>query len=471
MLFIYPGNVDGEHPLGLLYLSSVLKKAGHETDLFHLTPYKTEQIIGKGLLSTSHMLKKVETFKPDIVGFSVSSSEYLLCLDWARKIKDKFDIPIIFGGPHPTVDPLGTLSEKHVDMICVGEGEEALVELLNAIENGKNITKIKNIWVKKNGHIYRNTLRPLIENIDALPYPDRDLIEIEYLNNKWNGASFMTSRGCPFQCSYCINHFLQKLYKNKGSYVRYRNVRNVIDEIKYVIEKYKIEKLTFIDETFSFNKKHIIELCKIYEKEVGLPFVCQTRANVVDKKIFLALKNAGCEIVHIGIESGNEFIRNSVMNRNMNEESILNAFKLAKEVGLRTSAYNMVGLPYETESMIWDTIKLNREAKPDETLCTILSPFKGTELEKVCRENKWIKNDISESYYTEMTHEIPTISCEDVISYQQLFQLYINLPEKYFPLINSLRKGLALTAKNKTTRRIVFQLNRILDPVIIKLLK
>jgi radical SAM superfamily enzyme YgiQ (UPF0313 family) len=280
----------------------------------------------------------------------------------------------------------------------------------------------------------------------------------------------MTSRGCPFQCSYCINHFLQELYKNKGSYVRYRKVRNVIDEIKYTIEKYNIKKLTFIDETFSFNREHMINLCKIYEKEIGLPFICQTRANVVDKKVFLALKNAGCEIVHIGIESGNDFIRNKVMNRNMNEESILNAFKLAKEAGLRTSAYNMVGLPYETEDMIWDTIRLNRKANPDETLCTILSPFKGTELEKVCRKKGWIKNEISESYYTEMIHKIPTMPCEDIISYQQLFQLYVKLPERYFSFINGLRRLSAYTAKNKTTRRISFQLNRMMTPTIVKLL-
>jgi len=330
-------------------------------------------------------------------------------------------------------------------MICVGEGEMALLELVSKIEKGDDYTQVQNIWVKKNGQITRNPVRPLLQDLDSLPYPNRSLLDKRYIYNETNGTNFITGRGCPYLCTYCINANLQKLYRGKGKFIRFRKVWSVIDEIRQVKERYNIKKVTFSDDTFTLNKKRSIKFLRAYRQEIGLPFLCQTRVELVDKELLKELKKAGCVSLDMGIESGNDFLRKEIMNRKMSKDQIVMAFRLAREVGIKTASFNMIGVPFETCKTIRETIEVNRSAKPESILCTIFMPFEGTKLGNICKENGWIKNSPTElpEYYYDSVLSLPTISRRELISYQRFFNVYVQTEDKYDWLIDFFRLAYA----------------------------
>lgn len=172
------------------------------------------------------------------------------------------------------------------------------------------------------------------------------------------------------------------VYHGKGRYVRFRSAREVIAEIKDVKSRFGVSRVTFYDDTFTLNKGRILQFCQIYAREVALPFQCQSRPNALDKEVCLALKAAGCESVHIGLEAGNDRLRNEVFKRNLSREQILSPLSEARAAGLRTASFNMVGVPFETEQTIWETIKLNRIARPDVLCHTIFMPLADRRLNR-----------------------------------------------------------------------------------------
>lgn len=437
ILFIYPGKLGGELPLGVLYLSAMLKAHGHETSLFtvcgpewHLRLYPYTKLL---------LRRKLREFSPQLVCFGVvCSTEFQLCLELARVVKRCSNLPIILGGPHPTVDPEGALADEAIDMVCVGEGEQALLELVERIGAGQDAAGVRNIHFRKNGALVRNEARQP-GDVNTLPVPDRGLVDVRDLLGAANGANFITGRGCPYRCSYCVNPRLQQLHQGKGPFVRLREIRAVIDEIVSAKERYGIRKVTFSDETFTLSKRRVLEFCAAYRKDVGLPFLCQTRANHLDDEICRALKAAGCESVNIGIESGNDHIRNEVLKRGMSRETIVKAFASARAAGLRTGAFNIIGLPFETEGTIRETIELNREVRPDTALCTMFMPFKGTELRDLCEKNGWLEGENNDSYYRCFVLRLPTVDTRTIYAYQLLFDLYVNADKESLPRLDQIR--------------------------------
>ena len=379
ILLSYPAHISGEQPLNVMYISAVLKKERHIVDFFEFARFKYNFLGDRFRDIKKAFCDKVRTFQPNLVGFSSMTPNYGISVELTKLAKQiKKDTKVIFGGIHSTVDPEGTIRERTIDFICIGEGEEAIVELARGLENKRNVTHINNIWAKIEGKIYRNTVRPLIQDLDSLPFPDRDIVDPIYLHNPFIGTNFITSRGCPFPCSYCQNKYLMEIYKNKGKFVRYRSMENVIDEIKVTADKFKIKRVTFSDEIFTLNQKRTLDFCEIYGKEIKIPFVCQTRPSHFDKVIAEALKEAGCVHVSMAIESGNDKLRNKVLNRNIGRDEIIKAFAIAKEYGIRSGCFNMIGIPGLTEKTIWDTININRDIQPDCMFTTIFTPFRGT---------------------------------------------------------------------------------------------
>ena len=430
VLFVHPHRIYNEVPLGLLYLSSVLKEQGHETRLLSLNSCRVSAGDTLQTALEKNLQEQLTGFKPDMVGFSVMSTAVNMCLRLACIAKERGCF-VIFGGPHPTVDPEGTISQKAVDAVCIGEGEHALLELVTRLNKNENITNIQNIWVKNQDRVHRNGMRSLIHNLDSLPFPDRDLLDLGSLDPKsmkFKGANFVTGRGCPYKCSYCINAHLQTLYRGNGDFVRFREIPAVIAEIKYVVEKFKPSKVIFSDEIFTLKKQRLIAFCEAYAREVALPFYCQSRANTIDEEVAASLAAANCELINIGIESGNEYIRNTILNRKMSESTIKNAFRLLQKVGIQTGTFAMIGMPFESEAMIRETIKLNRKVRPDLLHCTIIMPFKGTQIRQVYEENGWLGIEPTDSYYSQVTQKLPDISPSKLLAYQRLFDLFIYAP-------------------------------------------
>ena len=443
VLLVYPGYIVREQPLNILYIASAVKNAGHKTRLFEITPYRKKPLWGDQYrIIKKKYLETLTTFKPDLIGFSVMSVNYKIATILARLSKKTFpEVPVIFGGIHPTIDPQETIEEDCIDLICRGEGEDSITELLSSLEKGDNFTSIEGLWVKSNGKIYRNPIRPLVNDIDYIPFPDREVLRPSNLQAELYGVNLLSSRGCPFPCSYCQNKFLMELYKGKGSFIRYRSIENVFAEIDEIIHKYKTKRLSFSDESFTLNKKRLKEFCTKYKNKYNIPFLCQTRPDLIDEETIITLREAGCDFINMAIEAGNPKIRNQILKRNIPNKKIIEAFNLAHKYGIKTGSFNMIGLPEEEISTIWDTINLNKLIKPERIMCTVYMPFHGTELGEKCLKTGWLENPIddSEIYYTYISIKHPSISGKTLFGYQGFFDYYVRLSPSIYWLINFFR--------------------------------
>jgi len=364
--------------IGVMQLSAVLKSRGHSCKIVYS---KDKDIINI-----------IEKYSPGLIALSCSTIDFDMVLDAARKIKNKFNIPTILGGPHATFYPEAVM-EECIDIICRGEGEHALLELADAIDKGKNITKIKNLWVKKNGRVFRNVVRPLINNLDSLPFPDRDFYQKEYRMS--SVMIFLTSRGCPYECTFCFNSKAKSMYKNKGKYIRRRSVENIISEILEAKEKHNIKTVIFIDDVFTLDREWVVKFCRKYKKTIRLPFSIETRADLIDESLVKELKDAGCFSVEIGVETGNEKTRNTVLEKNLSDKEIENTAFLLKKHGIGVSTYNMLALPGETLEDSLKTVVFNIKLKPDHAHFNLFQPYAGLQLTKYgINKNFFSENDI-----------------------------------------------------------------------------
>ncbi|MBN1274203.1 MAG: B12-binding domain-containing radical SAM protein [Candidatus Aminicenantes bacterium] len=443
VLLVYPGYIVREQPLNILYIAAAVKASGHQTRIFEITPYRKRPLWGdQYAVIKNEFLKAVRDFQPDLAGFSVMSVNTKISFMLATLLKEEFPrVPVVFGGIHPTVAPEETIREKSVDIICRGEGEETITELLETMEAGGDITGIQGLWVKKEDKIHKNPLRPLIQNINNLPFPDRALLRQSRLNAELYGVNVVTSRGCPFPCSYCQNKFLMDIYKGKGAFVRYRNLDNIFSELDEIIKTFHPSRFSFSDESFTLNKDHLRAFCKEYPKRYSIPFLCQTRPDLVDEESLRLLRNAGCDFMNMAIEAGNPRIRNQILKRNISTSKIIEAFRLARKFGIRTGSFNMIGLPDEDMDTMWDTINLNRILQPERIMCTIFMPFQGTELGERCLADNWLISPIddSEVYYSYVSIKHPRFSGKTLFGYQGFFDYYVRLSPTWYPLIHALR--------------------------------
>ena len=361
--------------LGVMYLSSLLKSKGHEVDCF------IEH--GQGI---DKLVKEVARFNPDIAGFSCTTGVHQWSLRVANQLKKiRPDVKVVFGGPHPTFFP-EIIEESAIDMICRGEGEYALLELAHCLDERKNLSTIENLWVKKNGQIFRNDVRPLIENLDELPFPDRDLYVRKYPFLHKSQKVFMVGRGCPFSCAYCFNHAFKKLYHDKGRFVRYRSPENIIAEIKEVKARSPFRTVYFQDDTFGLEKNWSLEFLNRYRNNIDLAFICLLRADLVDEVFIRSLKSAGCQRAFFGIETGSQDLRTMILKKKVSDQQIFEAARLLRKYKIKFRTYNMLALPNETLEDAFQTVRLNIKIKTDYPWSSLFQPFPGTELTEFARE-------------------------------------------------------------------------------------
>jgi radical SAM superfamily enzyme YgiQ (UPF0313 family) len=433
ILFINPSLILGNWMhMGIASLSAYLKQHDHKVELYDAGKKVRREWIGYHFNDEENMLQKIRDFNPDIIGITTMTSNFKFVVQLSRVIKKHFNTPIILGGPHPTTNPDDAISEKSIDMICIGEGEEAILEIMKKIDKGERFDHVKNVWIKNRDKVIKNPVRTLIKDLDKLPFPDRYLFEDD------DREQFMAGRGCPFNCSYCINHRLIRLYAG-NPFVRYRGIDNIFKEIKEVDKKKRIEKLAFIDETFTLDKKRVTEFCNRYSEEIGIPFSVQTRANVMDKDIATSLKKAGCYMILIGIENANDKIRNVILRRNMDKEQIRNAFRIAKRAGIQTFAFNMLGVPGETRETFLETVKFNKELHVDQIQYSIYFPFKGTDLGDMCFEKGYVKEEPERDYFIKSFLNLPTMNGNMIDTYITVLPLYYHLPEKMYYFVDMIR--------------------------------
>jgi len=415
--------------LGPMYLSSSLKKAGHQCNIK----------VGKKMDDFTEAINKVS---PDIIGFSSVTGSHNWAVNIASEVKKKFNLPTIFGGPHPTFFP-DFINESSVDMLVRGEGEETMVEILDCLESNRSFEKIPNVIFKDNrGAVISTEVRHLKANLDDLPFPDRNLYnEDKHLMDR-NTFCVITSRGCPYNCSFCFQDGWQDLYKGKGKIVRLRSIDNVIAECAEIKERYNPQAFNFKDDVFGLKKSWLYEFLERYKKEIGLEFLCLVRADVVgtDPEYAQRLADAGCKMVCIGIESGSEKTRNLLLNKRLDDNKILKSAEYLHKVNIKFLTLNMLGLPGESYEEAKKTVELNMKIKADYPWCSLFLPLPGTKLAEYAVNHGYLDSGYQQdtdqkSFYTPSTMNSPEI--KKIENLQRFFQTAVLWPWSY-PILKRL---------------------------------
>lgn len=356
-------------PLGIAYLSAALGRAGHDSEVAAL-----------GDMPRQHKLLK--DFKPDILCLSLVTGQHDLFFRAARQIKKEHPhIHVFAGGPHPTFYP-ECIHEDGVDAICRGEGDRALPAMVQALKGGGRLPGgLPNWWIKNpDGSVSTGDVDPLIDDLDSLPYPDRDIFDRALGDMKRVTSYVMTSRGCPYRCSYCFNHAYNKLYKGKGLPCRRRSVANVIKEIALLRKRYPLQIVVFQDDTFNLSTPWLEEFTEQYPREISIPFHCHLRADLLNEATAALLKRAGCLSVKLGLESAEEPVRNGILNRSMSLEQFEHACMLLHKNKIRFATENILAIPGSTLDDDLSTYEVNRRVRPQHSFATLMQVYPLTDI-------------------------------------------------------------------------------------------
>ena len=419
-----------EDKLGVLFLIAYLKDNGHNAEVF---------------IEKRSWLDEVKAFHPDLIGFSCLTGGHLWVQSRAEHIKKEkeWDTPIIVGGSHATFFPQ-LIKHPCVDFICRGEGEYALKELLDKVENGEDLTSIQNIWAKRNGQIIENDVRPLIPDLDLLPLPDRTHYDKYPFLKKNPHKRMIASRGCPFNCTYCYNSALKSLYKNKGKLVRRRSVENVLREILLLQQDCGWKTLEFVDDAFLGDKEWFLRFAEAYRQQVNLPYTCFGIAHNIDEAVADALEQSCCKCVEFGIEAGSERIRKEIYKKRVSTSDIVRGAELLHQRGIEFLTFNMVGAPSETLEEMGETIRLNQQIKTDYPWCSIMQPYPGTEIFNYCLEKGLVDQDTEIESFTYFEKSI--LRQENLQTIKNVQKLFFLLAK--WPFLNRFYKTLATLPLN-----------------------
>lgn len=379
------------YPNGIGSLTAFLKKYGFQIKVFVLN--KSRHLSG---------LKKVlQEYQPHLVGFSGASSQFPYIDKMARLVKQWKDIPVICGGFHAMLVPEEILNTSVIDAVCVGEGEKAVLEYAEALRDNRDHKNTKGIWFKYKGEIIKNDYQEFIQDLDSLPFADRSIMDYQEDIDENMGTIFLVAgKGCSYnQCAFCSNPTFSR--RGKGTYARMRSADNVLGEIAQLEEKYKFEHIYFRDDTFTWNRQWALEFCRKYGERFKYPFDILTHAECLDRDLTDSLKKANCCCVWVGIDSGNDYIRNKVLKKTAAKEKIIEVCDDLHSAGIKVMTTNMVGLPYETPVLFQDTIDLNKriyrsnlsfsQASGIGPNIFVFGPFPGTEAYRICERENWLK--------------------------------------------------------------------------------
>lgn len=478
VLFLYPNlYMMNMMPPAIGVFSALLKQKGIEVALFDTTYYPWDhanmavagQGVGKFELSSdkrkeltlqvrpfnlaergirpkpTDMVEDfkhlVDTFRPDLIAVSVVEDTYPQGLYLLNQIKDR-EIPTLVGGVFPTFAPHIAIEEEAVQMVCVGEGEGALVELCEKMALGLDYSDVKNLWIKdRNGQVKRNPQRPVV-NLDDLPIMDFEIFEENRIYRPMAGTVYRmipieTHRGCPYTCTYCNSPSQVTLHNENrvGKFFRKKNMEKVREELAYLINRWNAEYIYFPADTFlAWSDDEFRSFVRMYD-EFKLPFWCQTRPETVTEENVEMLKSIGCHRVSLGIEHGNEKFRGEVVDRRIgNEELIKKTNIIGRKIPVTVN--NITGFPTETRELAFDTIRLNRELQVDTMNCYTFMPYHGTPLRNLAMklgliDPKAVTCSLTGASVLDM-QQYPAVEIRKIV---RTFSLYARMPESMWPLI------------------------------------
>jgi len=396
-------------PLGLLYIASyLLAHSKHEVCVLD------SQVEELDYLQLETRIKEIN---PDIVGITAMSLTMLDVLETIKIVRGiKKDTKIILGGPHVNIYPEETLQLTKADVIVLGEGEKTFTDIIPFLDNKQMLKQIKGLVFYYDGAIYNTGLAPFIENLDALPFPARHLTPYKkyssLLAHKGLVTSMITSRGCPFVCTFCNRPHLGKLF-------RARSPENVVDEME-ACSKMGISEFLIYDDNFNIDGQRVMLICdEIIKRHLDVTWSVRAHVNTVTKNMLEVMKRAGCQAIHYGIESGNERLL-KIIKKNITKERVCEVFKMTKKIGIKTLAYFMIGLPTETKEDIEETFSFMREVNPDYVHLTTLVLFPATEIYQDALGRGLIEQDVWRNFALNPTKEFVPPRWKGYFSNQEL---------------------------------------------------
>lgn len=473
VLFVYPNEREmSTIPPAIALLSQLLKDKGHETDVFDTTFYKFDEEFSIGnvdelsekTLQTRpitnvdddnlhfekqsidpaiDLRKKIVEYKPDLLAVSCTETTFMRGLRLISSTRD-LGVTNIFGGVFPTFAPHLVMRRKDIDMLCVGEGENALVDLVELMSEGKDYSNVTNLWVRQSdGEIKKNSITKPVD-IDKLPpVTDIGIFREKRFYRPMGGKILKmlpveTHRGCPYTCSFCNSPGQNELYASSGKFFRKKSMKLIKEEIESHIKKWKVEYIYFWADTFlAWSNKEFDEFVEMY-KDIKLPFWCQTRIETIVRDKFIKLKEVGLNRITFGMEHGNEKFRRDVVKRNYSNKLAIELMQIPSELDIPFSVNNIIGFPGETRELAFDTIELNRYFKSDDANCSLLVPFHGTEIRRVAEEKGYVDKDSIFSISNTSEDSVlnmPQWEKKDMINLRNTFAMYIKFPKNRWPEI------------------------------------
>ena len=390
-------------PMGLAYLAAVLEEAEHEVTVIDCPAE---------MIDLKQLKTKLAAIEPNLIGITSMTPTIQSAFLSAQTAKEACpEAMVVIGGPHATfMDEQVLAEEKAVDVVVRGEGEETLLELAQNVSNPQALKKIEGITFRNNGEIVRTPTRPYIENLDELPRPAYKYFSLE--NYRLFGRKMlpiMTSRGCPSQCSFCTT---ARMF---GKAFRARSPKSIVDELEWLRDEHGADAFSFYDDTFTLNTKRAVTICEeIRNRKIGLPWDCQTRVSRVSTELLAKMRDANCQQVFFGVESGCQKILDAV-NKGTTVVQNRRAIKMAKDAGLFVAISVIIGYPGETRDMLMQTIDLVKKAEPDDVYICVATPYPGTELRRLVEEMSYeISNDWGRYDTITPIFKNPNLSAEDI---------------------------------------------------------
>lgn len=379
--------------IGLAYIAAVLEKQGHYVRIIDNYVWK---------YSIKRLLKEIQKIAPDMVGVSVLTPSANFSLELANKIKQyNKNIILIAGNVHPTQFPEEFLKPQHFDVVVKGEGEDTIVELVSTVEQKRNLNTVKGISYLQDGKIFHNEMRPIIKNLDSLPFPAWHLFPYKkyglfpFADIKRPILTVLATRGCPFNCKYCSLGYMDKTYRK-------RSAKNIVNEIEHLIKRYGVNQVGFVDPVFPLQEKYAVEVCDemicrgINKKIV---WTTETKIDILNENLIKKLKEAGCRRMIFGLESGSEETLRKI-GKEVDFAKVKEVMILLKKYGIETIGLFMIGFPGETEELIKKTFKYARVIGVDFAKFAMTVPFPGSELYETLKKENKIRTSNWDDYTT-----------------------------------------------------------------------
>lgn len=422
--------IEGAEPIGALYVAGCLMRAGHDC-----------KFVGT---RGNDVLADVRRYDPDVIAFGTTTGLHRYYLGLAAHLKERHPRAVVLaGGAHPTYFPEAIFSPG-VDVVCRGEGEDATVELVDALDRGDDHTRIADLWVKHDGVVYKNGARALRRDLDDIPFPPRELLyAYDDALRLRPLKSFTTNRGCPFPCSYCFNASLVEHYGPSWKKPRIRSPENVVAEIAKVRSDGPLQVVGFRESIFVYEAKWLRRFGELYRREIGLPYYCHLRADILTEEMVDLLAWSGCHTVNLGIETASPRLANEVLDRRIKMDRLCAGVRMLKKAGVVVFSDNILGIPTGTLEDDLDTLRLNVELDVDYAAATLCTPYPGTGIARFAVESGCFDGDydkIDDSYYTESVIEFSSPEEKRQIeNLHKLFAITVALPA-LLPVVRRLIK-------------------------------